>query len=336
LALPGSSATNPVWKIIWKLKVPSKVKKFIWRALHGILPLKSILINRHIGDSGECPICHLDAEDILHLLFKCEPAKAIWESMGLSSFITDAMVTDRSGSGVLEHIFRLPDNLPSGFSVVELKELVAVTCWYLWWIRRRRTHGDSVPPIYRCKLSILAISANAAKVSKPPSTESIKWSKPDPRWLKLNVDASFHVDKFAGAAGAIIRDFEGSFVAAKCVPLPHVESAAMAETLAMRLGLELGRDIGCNRLIAESDSTDTIEACNGESRWWNQSSAIYAECVDLIPSIGSVSFKFCPREANQVAHNIARFCFSNNISCNWVDEPPSFILDSLTNDVTVL
>jgi ribonuclease HI len=144
------------------------------------------------------------------------------------------------------------------------------------------------------------------------------------------------VDKFAGAAGAIIRDFEGSFVAAKCVPLPHVESAAMAEALAMRLGLELGRDIGCNRLIAESDSTETIEACNGESRWWNQSSAIYAECVDLIPSIGSVRFKTCPREANQVAHNIARFCFSNNISCNWVDEPPSFILDSLTNDVTVL
>jgi hypothetical protein len=26
LALPGSSATNPVWKIIWKLKIPSKVK----------------------------------------------------------------------------------------------------------------------------------------------------------------------------------------------------------------------------------------------------------------------------------------------------------------------
>jgi hypothetical protein len=156
---------NPVWKIIWNLKVPSKVKKIIWRALHGILPLKSILINRHIGDSGECPICHLDAEDILHLLFKCEPVKAIWESIGLSSFITDAMVTDRSGSRVLEYIFCLPDNLPLGFSIVELKELVAVTCWYLWWIRHRRTHGDSVPPIYRCKLSILAISANAAKVS---------------------------------------------------------------------------------------------------------------------------------------------------------------------------
>jgi hypothetical protein len=49
LALPGSSAVNPVWKVLWKLKIPSKIKIFIWRALHGILPLKCILANRHIG-----------------------------------------------------------------------------------------------------------------------------------------------------------------------------------------------------------------------------------------------------------------------------------------------
>jgi hypothetical protein len=102
------------------------------------------------------------------------------------------------------------------------------------------------------------------------------------------------------------------------------------------LGLELALEIGCNRLVAESDSFETIEACTGETRWWNESSAIFAECVDMIPFIGTISFKFCLREANQVVHEIARFCFSTNVSCNWVYEPPSFIFDSLINDVTVL
>jgi hypothetical protein len=146
LALPGRSAINLVWKIAWKLKVPSKVKIFIWRALHGILPLKCILCNRHIGTSGECPMCRLHAEDILHLLFHCEPAKNIWECLGLSSIIANALLADRSGSAVLEYILCLPDNTPSGFEVVQLKELVAVTCWYLWWLRRRQTHGESIPP----------------------------------------------------------------------------------------------------------------------------------------------------------------------------------------------
>jgi hypothetical protein len=61
--------------------------------------------------------------------------------------------------------------------------------------------------------------------------------------------------------------------------------------------------------VEESDSSETIEGCTGESKWWNESLAIFVECVDLIPSIGLVSFKFCLREANQVAHEIARFFF---------------------------
>jgi hypothetical protein len=37
-----------------------------------------------------------------------------------------------------------------------------------------------------------------------------------------------------------------------------------------------------------------------------------------------------------VAHELARFCFANCSSCNWVDEPPRFLLDFMINDVTVL
>lgn len=42
------------------------------------------------------------------------------------------------------------------------------------------------------------------------------------------------------------------------------------------------------------------------------------------------------RDANRVAHEIARRCFTNKLSCMWVDEPPSFLLEYLMNDVTIL
>jgi hypothetical protein len=96
----GSSSANPIWRSIWKLKIPSKIKIFIWRALHGILPLKSILVNRHIGTSGECPICQLGPEDIQHLLFLCPVASDIWQALGVSNLIQSALVTDRSSSTV--------------------------------------------------------------------------------------------------------------------------------------------------------------------------------------------------------------------------------------------
>jgi hypothetical protein len=69
-------------------------KIFAWRALHGILPLKSILANQHVA-----------AEDITHLLFLCPMAQSLWRSLGIHEFIEDATIVDRSGSVVLEFIF---------------------------------------------------------------------------------------------------------------------------------------------------------------------------------------------------------------------------------------
>jgi hypothetical protein len=86
---------------------PSKVKIFIWRAVYGILPLKSILANTHVGTSGECTICHIGAEDIHHLLFTCETAHEIWRQLGLSQVMEDAQSVDKAGSVVLEHLLRL-------------------------------------------------------------------------------------------------------------------------------------------------------------------------------------------------------------------------------------
>ena len=42
-ALPSSSSTDGVksfWKSIWYLKVPNKVKVFLWRACSNVLPTK--------------------------------------------------------------------------------------------------------------------------------------------------------------------------------------------------------------------------------------------------------------------------------------------------------
>jgi hypothetical protein len=49
-----------------------------------------------------------------------------------------------------------------------------------------------------------------------------------------------------------------------------------------------------------------------------------------------VSFKHCPREANEAANELVRSSFSNKLSSSWLDEPPGFILSRIVNDVTIL
>jgi ribonuclease HI len=133
--------------------------------------------------------------------------------------------------------------------------------------------------------------------------------RPGPRIVKLNVDASFHEDSGEGAIGAVLRDYQGKFLAAMMKYLSHVSSVAMAVAIAMKEGLEFAIQRGCNRIVAESDSLETIEACKGDHVWHNDSSAIFADCIDKMAEIGSVSFSHCMREANSVADRLAKECF---------------------------
>jgi hypothetical protein len=84
-------------------------------------------------------------------------ARDLWENLGIADIIIEAEQVDRAGSTVLEELLRRQDNTMVGFSNIGLKELILVSCWYLWWIRRRRTHKEVVPPISRCKMSIFLL-----------------------------------------------------------------------------------------------------------------------------------------------------------------------------------
>ena len=129
---------------------------------------------------------------------------------------------------------------------VGLKEVTVITYWYLWWMRRQRTHNEFVPPLFKCKMSILKVGANSAKaLSRPTNSDVARSCNPEPRQVKLNVDASFHCDLCAGSIGVVLPNYQGNFLAGSSVYLPHVATTAMAEALAMHEGLSFSQQ---NRL----------------------------------------------------------------------------------------
>ena len=48
-----------------------------------------------------------------------------------------------------------------------------------------------------------------------------------------------------------------------------------------------------------------------------------------------ISIKHLNREANKVAHGLARQAMISRTNCIWDDDPPSFILHLLSDDVTI-
>ncbi|XP_059450901.1 uncharacterized protein LOC132181678 [Corylus avellana] len=72
------SSSRAVWKLIWKLKVPSVEQNFLWKACQDILPTRENLHKRHIIDDPGCPICGLEVETVFHILWRCPSAMDVW------------------------------------------------------------------------------------------------------------------------------------------------------------------------------------------------------------------------------------------------------------------
>ena len=63
-------------------------------------------------------------------------------------------------------------------------------------------------------------------------------------------------------------------------------------------------------------------------------SAIMAGCFQLAHEISDLRFVFCPRDANRLAHTVARHAYESKLVLSWEDEPPVFILPHVLSDVT--
>lgn len=80
---PGSSSPEgfkQVWKGIWKIKTPNKIKHFIWNAARDSLPKKLNLRAQNPPVEDSCALFGDFQETIMHSLWLCEHAQAMWKS----------------------------------------------------------------------------------------------------------------------------------------------------------------------------------------------------------------------------------------------------------------
>lgn len=58
-------------KKLWSLKIPPKVRNFMWRCAHHILPIRITLSRQGMDINTSCPHCDAEVETIVHALRDC-------------------------------------------------------------------------------------------------------------------------------------------------------------------------------------------------------------------------------------------------------------------------
>lgn len=118
----SSSTCDPTWwRKLWKLKIPNKIKHFVWKSFHHAIPTMVNLGHHHVPVGYGCPICSERLETTDHALFHCTRAREIWANMypnGCRIFFDHLDVKDRWVRLSLEY--------------EEALSLICVGAWAIW------------------------------------------------------------------------------------------------------------------------------------------------------------------------------------------------------------
>ena len=75
-----------LWKGLWSMKIPNKVKNLVWRACRNSLPTKENLVRRTIITSSTCDRCFKASESPLHAIWSCPKLDPVWADLDLWGF----------------------------------------------------------------------------------------------------------------------------------------------------------------------------------------------------------------------------------------------------------
>ncbi|KAL5754276.1 hypothetical protein ACOSP7_022496 [Xanthoceras sorbifolium] len=115
------------WKYIWKLKLPPKIRHFLWLVFQGKLLTNLQRCVRGLALEATCPCCHERTEDLNHLFRDCQAAKEVWNKVWRGCWNTNVF-----SAGFFEW---LQSNLrckSDGPANTPWYLIFTVTLWFLW------------------------------------------------------------------------------------------------------------------------------------------------------------------------------------------------------------
>lgn len=129
-----STSNNSIgwWKYFWMLNIPAKVKLFLWRAYHELIPTAWNLHRRKICGSCFCNRCLVGMEDTYHALMGCTFASKVWKSSVFNNLVKQKKPMQFSF---------LMDIVISSVSKTEFEKW-AVIYWNIWFSRNYYNYNN--------------------------------------------------------------------------------------------------------------------------------------------------------------------------------------------------
>lgn len=332
-----SSGISPfLWQTIWNSKVPQKIKIFLWKVVHNILPVQQNLFKKRITRSNVCPICQKEMESIEHAFLRCDWTRPVWFGLQLGYALNQGN-TNSLNAWLSEWIEKIS-------MIQELKEYSIMklfcTLWMIWKSRNefifQQQNPNPLSTVIQISNLIKDYSVLNTHSEAPGSGQRRQtpmnriWRPPLQGVTKINTDATFSNLTGFCFTGIIARDHKGSLVSGVTSCCRTINSLT-AEAIALRDVVSLARNLGMERVIFESDCLDLIKACRGDLEK-HQIQNFLKDIWKLKQSFVTCGFTWTPREGNEVANTIAHLACAGSLPSNWTWNCPHHLKRLIDKD----
>lgn len=225
---------DSIWKRLWRVKVPAKVKTFLWRTLANCLPTLNNLQTKKNHVCVTCPLCGLEEETADHCLIHCIFARACWNIVCPEFKYDRTMIFQDWLRYLMAHLSHKT-------------ALIFAVCWGIWKARNEVVWNHKTP---RAGVIVSIASANLIQwqqvqvmgqpTSSIPSNSSSmleQWTKSRRNCIKVNCDVSVFNHTGSFGVGWIARDADGDLISAATLKLNVTPDIHWAETICIREAL---------------------------------------------------------------------------------------------------
>nr|GME00746.1 splicing factor 3B subunit 2 [Ipomoea batatas] len=325
----------PVWSTLWIIKVPNKMKLFMWTALHDKILGNAERKRRNLTMDGDCGTCHGKEETMAHILCDYSHAENVWTAL----VVRDQWRRWKQ----LNPRQWLTQNIIDRKKLEKYEEwprLFVITSWWIWkWSNDRVFKSESLENhrkiswIHEAEKEISRAFLREAIMMSPPTTGrliKLCWKASTTHRFTLNVDGSVRPTTRKAGIGGILRNTEGAwkggFAGISDYADPTItELRAIAEALRWAWGR------GVRDVEVQTDAREAVRWIQGEVEllgvardvvneviyWWNKNWNISirdiireqnrsADALAVLSScqmVGWKDFHTCPPECEEVYSN---------------------------------
>uniref|UniRef100_A0A803NML1 Reverse transcriptase domain-containing protein n=1 Tax=Cannabis sativa TaxID=3483 RepID=A0A803NML1_CANSA len=335
-----SNKQSEWWKFFWNLKLPPKIRIFAWKVFQNILPTAVALFKRKVLDSGECSLCTSNWESIGHALFSCKHAKDIWK---ISRFRIDFSQAHNMFNG--DYLYHLS-------TIYQQHDFETLLCvlWGIWTDRNKVVHGGQprhptaivqyaskfYEDFNKAKLQIPSVAATSRHHSSPSTSATDqhvqRWRPPVRNGYKLNVDAATNIEQKKMGIGAILRDHQGTVLAALS---KAVQGSFKSDEMEAKALFHAVNWVSQSQFPLTHIETDASRVSNALNRLNSDLSCFSDLIMDircLLSSFPQVLVTHVKRTANQTAHGLAKYALGLDEDFVWIGEIPYPVFSDVVTD----